>query len=175
MAREDLTHLPSRDAKVADLDLAALLSQVLLAYTTDFESESRLSLALSANVLRVLDEAGVRVRDVPLLTGVSKEAVSVSLGFLERVDCAIIAPDPTASRIKVARLTPKGRAAQAKYRRLLVQTDERWTTRYGRADVDRLRSALTAVLTGRPATTRSWPTGFGRTTTAGAPIRRTPT
>ena len=149
VAREDLTHLPSRDGDVADLDLAALLSQVLLAYTMDFESESRLSLALSANVLRILDAAGVRVRDVPLLTGVSKEAVSISLGFLERIDCVIIAPDPTASRIKVARLTPKGRAAQAKYRRLLAQTDERWMTRYGRADVDRLRTALTAVLTGK--------------------------
>jgi len=79
----------------------------------------------------------------------SKEAVSVSLGFLERVDCVIIAPDPAASRIKVARLTPKGLAAQAKYRRLLAQTDERWITRYGLADVDRLRSALTAVLTGK--------------------------
>ena len=149
VAREDLTHLPSRDGVVADLDLAALLSQVLLAFTMDFESESRLSLALGANVLRVLDEAGVRVRDVPLRTGVSKEAVSVSLGFLERVDCAIIAPDPTASRVKVARLTPKGRAAQAKCRRLLAQTDERWVTRYGRADVDRLRSALTAVLSAK--------------------------
>jgi DNA-binding MarR family transcriptional regulator len=141
--------LPSRDGDLADLDLAALLCHVLLAFTMDFESESRLSLALSANALRVLDEAGVRVRDVPLLTGISKKAVSVSLGFLERVDCAIIAPDPTASRIKVARLTPKGRAAQAKYRRVLAQTDERWVTRYGRADVHRLRSALTDVLTGK--------------------------
>jgi hypothetical protein len=149
VGRHDLTGLPSgrTGGDLATLDLAALLSQVLLVFTMDFERESRLSLALGANVLRVLDDAGVRVRDLPLLTGVSAEAVSVSLGFLGRIDCVVVEPDPAASRVKRARLTPTGQAAQAKHRRLLAQTEDGWATRYGDADVDRLRSALTAVLT----------------------------
>jgi hypothetical protein len=149
VARDDLTHLPAGRAggDLAGLDLAALLSQVLLVFTMDFERESPLSLALGANVLRVLDDAGVRVRDVPLLSGVSAEAVNVSLGFLGRTDCVVVEQDPAAGRVKQARLTPKGRAAQAKHRRLLAQTEDGWTSRYGDADVDRLRSALTAVLT----------------------------
>jgi len=66
------------------LDLSVLLSQVLLAFTIDFERESNVSLPISANALRVLDEKGVRVRDLPRLTGVSKEAISMSVGFLQR-------------------------------------------------------------------------------------------
>jgi len=55
------------------LTLSALLSRVLLAFAIEFERESDLSLAISANVVRVLNEKGVRVRDVPLLAGVSKD------------------------------------------------------------------------------------------------------
>jgi hypothetical protein len=53
-------------------DLSVLLSQVLLTFTLDFERESALSLPICANALRVLTERGVRVRDLPRLTGVSK-------------------------------------------------------------------------------------------------------
>jgi hypothetical protein len=44
------------------LPLSALLSRVLLASAIEFERESDLSLAISANVLRVLDETGVGSR-----------------------------------------------------------------------------------------------------------------
>jgi hypothetical protein len=40
--------------------LSALLSQVLLAFALEFERQSDLSLAISANVLRVLGETGVQ-------------------------------------------------------------------------------------------------------------------
>ena len=54
--------VPPRDGRtepgVASLHLAGLLSKVLLAYTIDFESESELSLPVSANFVRVLDELG---------------------------------------------------------------------------------------------------------------------
>ena len=105
--------------------MSVLLSQVLLRFTIDFEGESRISLPISANTLRVLegrardgrDGVAVRVRDLPALTGVSKEANSMALGFLERHECAVPEPDPSGGRGKVIRLTPKGQKAQAKYRR----------------------------------------------------------
>jgi DNA-binding MarR family transcriptional regulator len=134
---------------VAD-DLSVLLSQVLLRFTLDFEGESRISLPISANTLRVLegdgDGVGVRVRDLPALTGVSKEANSMALGFLERHECAVQEPDPSSSRGKVIRLTPKGQKAQAKYRRVLRETEERWAEQFGADAVGDLRASLERVL-----------------------------
>jgi DNA-binding MarR family transcriptional regulator len=108
-------------------DLSALLSRVLLAFAHDFEQESRLSLALCANLLRVLSTDGIRLRDLPALTGVSREAVSVSAGFLERHELAVVEPAPSAGRGKQIRLVDKGKRARDKYHRLLRDTDRAWS------------------------------------------------
>ena len=49
---------PAGSAKASHPDLSALLSQVLLAFTLDFERESRISLPISANTLRVRGRGG---------------------------------------------------------------------------------------------------------------------
>ncbi len=87
------------------LPLSALLSQVLLAYTVDFERESELALPLGANVVRVLDETGVSVKDLPLRGGISKQAVAMALTFLSKSGHVVVED-------KLARLTPAGREAQ---------------------------------------------------------------
>ncbi len=136
-------------------DLSALLSKVLLMFTLDFEGQSRLSLPVSANPLRVLGETGIRLRDLPSLTGVSKEAIAMSVGFLERVGCAALEPEPLAHRGKVVRLTTKGQNAQAKYLRLLADTEAQWQTRFGE-DLARLRD-LAEGLVGVPGrSSRLW-------------------
>ena len=132
--------------RTADLDLSVLLSQALLMFTIDFERESRLSLSISANALRLLNEKGVRLRDLPSLTGVSKEAISVSVKFLERHGCLLVEADPTASRAKLARLTPKGLNAQEKYRRILGAVEEQWSARFGEGTILGLRQALEALV-----------------------------
>jgi len=81
--------LVDRAGATARLSLPALLSRVLLAFAIAFESESSLSLAISANVLRVLDNEGVRVRALPLLTGVSKESIRMAMGILGKRQAAI--------------------------------------------------------------------------------------
>ena len=124
------------------LPLSALLSRVLLAFAIEFERESELSLATSANVVRVLDEQGVRVRDLPLLTGVSKEAIAMAMGVLRKRRIAVIEPDPTGSRAKVARLTPKGQEAQDAYRQLPGIIAERWQARFGKDTIRALRDSL---------------------------------
>jgi DNA-binding MarR family transcriptional regulator len=126
--------------------LPELLSGVLLAFTVDFELVSRVSLPIAANTLRVLDTDGVRLRDLPRLTGVSKEANAMCAGWLERRECAVTEPDPAASRGKVLRLTRKGQGAQAKYRRLLGETEEAWRTSYGAGATDALRLALEEIV-----------------------------
>jgi DNA-binding MarR family transcriptional regulator len=123
-------------------DISALLSALLFAFARDFEAESKISLPISANTLRVLDTNGVRIRDLPRLTGVSKEANAMCAGWLRRRECAVSVPDPNASRGQVLRLTAKGRGAQAKYRRILAETEDSWRSSYGAAAVDNLRRAL---------------------------------
>lgn len=90
--------------------LSALLSRTLLAFAIEFERESDLSLAISANVVRLLNEEGVRARELPRLSGVSKELIKVSVGFLNKHRYVAIAPDPTAKGSKLVRLTAKGPA-----------------------------------------------------------------
>jgi DNA-binding MarR family transcriptional regulator len=132
-------------------DLSVLVSQVLLGFTLEFESGSRISLPISANTLRVLDPTGVRVRDLLPLTGVSKEANAMAVGFLVRHGCAEVVADPAATRSKVVRLTGKGQTAQAKYGRILAITEERFRARYGPGTVASLRRSLEELTGERPA------------------------
>jgi DNA-binding MarR family transcriptional regulator len=122
--------------------LSALLSRVLLAFAIEFERESDLSLAISANILRVLNHAGVRVRDLPRLSGVAKDQIKVSLGFLQKCGCIAIVSDPAAKGTKLARLTPKGQRAQHSYHQLVGVIEERWQARFGKDSVRDLRNSL---------------------------------
>jgi DNA-binding MarR family transcriptional regulator len=131
-----------RTAPVGELALAALLSRALLAYAMEFERESDLSLAICADVLRVLDEKGVRLRDLPRQSGVSKEAISMALGILGKKHLAVVGPDPAGSRAKIVRLTPPGVEAQDAYRQLLASIEERWQERFGVETIRALRDVL---------------------------------
>jgi len=132
-------------------DLSVLIARVLLTFTLDFEAESRISLPISANTLRVLDTTGVRVRDLPVRTGVSKEANAMAVGFLERHGCVEVVADPRTTRGKVVRLTTKGQGAQAKYGRTLTVTEERWRAHYGSDTLSTLRRTLEELGGDRPA------------------------
>jgi DNA-binding MarR family transcriptional regulator len=139
---------PGRAAALPDggvatsLNLPALVSKVLLAFTLDFERASRVSLAISANVLRVLGQQAARVRDLPHLTGVSKEAIAMSLGFLEKRGYVVLQPDPTGSRSKSVQLTPQGRQAHDAYCQSLDEIEARWQTRFGADALCNLRRSL---------------------------------
>ena len=98
-------------APACDLPLWALLSRPLLAFAAQYEAEPGPSLAISANVLRVLTEAGVRTKDIPALGGVSKEAVAMAIGVMRKLGVLTEGPDPAGSRFKVTRLTARGAVA----------------------------------------------------------------
>src|SRR5581483_5552492 len=59
------------EADAAQLSLPELLARTLVALAVEFELESKVSLAICANVLRVLQEGRLRVRDIPQRSGVS--------------------------------------------------------------------------------------------------------
>ena len=63
---------------VETLALPSLLSRALLILAIDFESRSKVSLAIYADLLRVLSYIPTPIRDLPRLTGVSKEAISMA-------------------------------------------------------------------------------------------------
>jgi hypothetical protein len=133
---------------VASLPLSALLSRVLLAFALDYEAESEVSLAVGANLLRVLREDGTRPRDLPPLIGISKEAVAWTMGVLLRARLAVEEPDPAASRGKVARLTPRGLLAQGLYLEQLGAIEDRWRDRFGSDTIDALRQPLEGLAIG---------------------------
>jgi DNA-binding MarR family transcriptional regulator len=144
---------PAQEPRQAPADLPTLLSRVLLSLAVEFEHESPLSLAICANVLRVLDEDGVRVRDLPGLSGVSKEAITMAMGILAKRDLAVSGPAPDGGRWQVARLTPKGRIAQNRYRERLSAVEDRWQARFGGQAITSLRLAL-EELAGGPGRAR---------------------
>jgi hypothetical protein len=127
-----------------DLPLVVLLAHALMAYTLDFEDGSALSLPLSANVFRVLDGDGVPVRDLPSLTGISKEAVAVSLTSLSKTDYVVVEGAPASKR--TIRLTPAGEKLRTGQLRLRARIGKRWATRFGTDVVEPLRAALERIL-----------------------------
>ena len=132
------------------LPLSALLSRVLLAFALEYEREAGLSLAVAANVLRVLGTEGTRLRDLPALTGTSTASVRWALGILTRGDLAAEEPDPAASRGKVARLTPRGLDAQHLYHELTGTIERRWHDGFTPGVTGALRASLEPLAAGRP-------------------------
>jgi len=132
--------------EVDALPLPALLSKVLLAFALDFERQSELSLAICANVLRLLDAEGAAVRALPALAGVSKEAMTMALGYLEKRGAITIETGDAEKPHKMARLTAPGRRALAAYRERLSLIEERWRAGYGEAVLRELRESLERIV-----------------------------
>jgi DNA-binding MarR family transcriptional regulator len=141
-------HLPTQTTVAqierdrSQLPLPTLLSKALLAFAVEFEAESQLSLAIYANVLRVLDEEGIPVRDLPRMTGVSKESIRMAMGILRKARLVIEGTDPKNGQTNVIRLTALGRAMQHELSALLAGIEERWRERFGIAPILGLRRSL---------------------------------
>jgi DNA-binding MarR family transcriptional regulator len=133
---------PAATVDATNLSLSALLAKVLLVFATEYERESDVSLAISANVLRVLDVEGVQVRELPRLSGVSKEAIAMAQGFLEKQGYIVVESGPSGSRFKVARLTSRGLKVREAYQQLVAAIEQRWRPRYGELTLARLRDTL---------------------------------
>ena len=137
----------------ADLELPALLARALVAFAVEFETEfePRASLAIAADVLRVLDEQPVRLQDLPRMSGVSREAIDMALGVLQKRRLITTEPDPAASRGKVVHLTSAGVRARAVLHERAGSLETRWADRFGRRTIDAIRTAL-EPLVGDPDT-----------------------
>lgn len=124
------------------LGLSTTLSRALLALTIDIERNAELSLPVSVIVLRLLGADPTPVRDLPLLTGVSKEAISLVLGVLENQAAVSVESQPT-GRGKVARIAPRGAELRQEVRARTVEVERAWAERCG--GVDAVEAAVDAL------------------------------
>lgn len=108
-------HIVEGDGVDGERPLAALLGQVLTALTLRYERRADISLALGATVVRAIGSDVVRIRDLPALSGVSKEAIAMASNFLQRRGLATAAAERTIS------LTADGLAALEDYRHRAAQ------------------------------------------------------
>jgi hypothetical protein len=115
---------PADHVDLAGLPLSAMLSRALLSFALEYERDSGPSLAIGANVLRVLGTDGTRLRDLPSLTGTSKEAVNWALGILIR-----------------------GLQVQRLHHEFVGAIEQRWRGRFTTAAIDALRTSLEALAT----------------------------
>jgi len=122
-------------------DLPGLLSKALLAFAIAFESEAEVSLAISANVLRVTSDEGIAVRDLPRLGGVSKEAIATAVSYLTKRGYAKVEAEPGVRGSKRLVLTGKGGAARTEYDKLVGVIEKRWEARFAEA-LRKARGAL---------------------------------
>jgi methyltransferase (TIGR00027 family) len=135
----------SPEHRVASADLATLMARALMSFRAEFEPGSAVPLPVSANVLRVLSPGGVALREVPRRAGISKEAASVSAGWLERRGYLLNEPDPAGGRGRQVRLTPRGEQAQDGYHRLAGRIGDGWRARSGDGVIDGLTAALRSL------------------------------
>lgn len=126
-------------------ELETLLSRALLAFALDYEADSEVSLPIGSNVLRVLSDKATGVNDLPLAAGVSKEAASMSLTWLERQGLVEIRPHPS-GKGKVASLTAEGMDAQGAHAERLAQVERTWTERFGADLITAVRHSAEALL-----------------------------
>jgi hypothetical protein len=139
------TRLLSEEEGGLELSLPVLLSRVLLSLTIAFEQQSKLSLAISGNILRVLDEFGIKLSALPGLTGVSKEAISMAVGVLQkkqliRMESNLQGPGKTIS------LTEAGLVAQQTYQLHLAKIEDDFCCRFGVDIIKSLRDLLEDVI-----------------------------
>jgi DNA-binding MarR family transcriptional regulator len=133
------------------LPLQELLSQVYRAFADEFHTAMAaagfddLTLAQGTNVLRFIGEEGLRVGVIAELAGLSKQAVSQQVAYLEAHGYVSVAPDPADGRGKVVCNTERGWACRAVARPLFAEIERQWRRRLGAEEVKALRRSLEVV------------------------------
>jgi hypothetical protein len=132
--------------------LPGLLANVLLGFAIEFEAEAKISLAIAANVLRVFEDEPVHARDLPRLSGVSKEALAMATGWLQKHGLVGFPADHTRDQGKAIALTAKGCIGRQACHQLAWAIENRWGDRFGREPfaedrIEPLRATLERLLT----------------------------
>lgn len=124
------------------LPLSALLSQAVVAFAIDYEREACEAMATAANLLRVIGDEGLLLRELP------PGASGVGWGDLRpgRHGKLVVELDPVNPRTKRVRLTPEARRTRDAYGPLVAEIECRWQGQYGEEVLRTLRAALEPVV-----------------------------
>jgi DNA-binding MarR family transcriptional regulator len=96
-----------------------------------------------------IDPEGSRLTDMAERARMTKQSVGEVTTDLERRGYLERLPDATDGRVKIIRLTDRGREAQRVGRRLIDEIERDWAERHGEAHIAVLRETLEAI-TDRP-------------------------
>jgi len=96
-----------------------------------------------------IDPDGSRLTDLADRAHMTKQSVGEAATDLERRCYVERVPDATDGRVKIIRLTDRGRGAQGIGRALIDEIEQDWAERYGEANIAALRETLEAICTGQ--------------------------
>ena len=113
----------------AAVPLPALLSQVLAAFTLDYEGEQLGSLAWASMFLRFVPDEGLPLAQARTLGGV----VGNGKCGPERHLCVAVEPAKPSDGTRMVYLAPKSKRARDAYPALVSDIEERWRSRFGAA------------------------------------------
>ena len=158
LSRRSPAEFTSRDqaspaSEFAD-SLPALLARALLAFALEFEEGCAISLAICANILRNIEDAGTPVKELARRGGISQEIVAVATHWLQRHDYALIRMAASGGEVKgnvkgnvkAVTLTSKGQAAREGYARRVGNIEASWRARFGEGTVDNVVRALEQIV-----------------------------
>lgn len=143
--RTPTPHQPHCDESEG-LSLSGLLSQSLQLLSLDYEQHSEMSLAHGANLVRVLNSEGVPVKELPLCSGISKQAIAMITKFLQKKGLVETLPIPNTARGQMVRLTDLGLIAQQDYLTSHIQAEKRWSKRFSSTVIEQLRQVLETIV-----------------------------
>jgi DNA-binding MarR family transcriptional regulator len=132
--------------------LSTLLSRVSAAFTAEFERRLSdagfpdLTFSLGTNVLRFLRPGPVRMSSLAEMSGVTKQAISQQVAYLEAHGYVAVEPDAADSRAKLVRLTPMGQRSNEAAESLFAAVERDWRNRFGGEDLRQLRTLLEGIL-----------------------------
>lgn len=104
-----------------------------------------ITLAHGTNVLRFLDDTGIRIGALAALSGLTKQAVSQQVRYLEAHGYVTVEPDPSDQRSKLVRNSGRGWECRAVARPLFVEIERTWARRLGPGELATLRASLERV------------------------------
>ena len=133
--------------------LSALLSRVSAAFNADFERRLSdagfpdMTFSLGSNVLRFLTPGGaVRMGSLTEMSGVTKQAISQQVAYLEARGYVAVEADAADSRAKLVRLTEKGQRSMEVAMSLFAALERDWQERFGCDQMRHLRALLKDIL-----------------------------
>ena len=159
-------------AKLSAKPLPTLLSHALIGFEQEYDTlikdealtEGQTSaphLGVWANVLRVIGDDGLDLRDLGTRAILAKRAVRVVVRDLEAQGWLKVEKATNMRGPKMLRLTAAGQQARAGGERLAAAVEERWRRRYGAARIDGLRAALAAIADAIAVELPHYLTGYG--------------